>query len=113
MERLVTKRAMGAAEHPRGVGNAEWKRQALLFFHQPPPLLLDAAFGRLDDQELDALLQFGVTHGVGLTLIIVQGELILRPIGMDPFGAATTTRQGTEQEEKNQSCETSHEEPHM
>ncbi len=88
-------------------------REGLFFFHQPPALLLDAAFGRLDDQELNALLQFGVTHGVGLALVVIQGELILRSIGMNPFGAAATGRPGKEDEEKNRSCETSHEEPHM
>lgn len=59
------------------------------FVHQPPALFLDTAFGCLNDKQLNALLKLGIAHDIGLTLIVVQCELIFRFGGMNPLSAAT------------------------
>jgi hypothetical protein len=59
--------------------------ERLLSFDQPPAFLLDTAFSGVNEKELTALLQFGITRGVLLAFIIIGGERVPWFIGVNPF----------------------------
>ena len=80
----------------------------LLFFHQSPAHFLDAAFGCLDSEQLNALLELRIAHGIGLTLVVVQGELIFRSRGVGPFGAAATGYEQDNRKGKQETCTKNH-----
>ena len=71
----------------------------LFLLHQPPTLFLDTTLSRLNGEQLDALLEFRIAHGISLTLIVVLRELVLGSIGMNPLGAATTGQERDEREQ--------------